>query len=400
MGCTNSKNNNKKTLNRLSQYHLAALQEAQGLVKSPIPLEDDEIYIGDALISLRSFHNLFYDGFYAPYVRNPDYLLLIDMRADKRQFEQERILTAKWHANVPELQESPLKQQKIKLDSQEGLVVEQKGGGADPLRKYCNIVLYDADGTSFTKPDSEIRQLCRKLRDRKLEPMCLAGGLRAVRDRCPYLLTNSSRTSVMYEGPGFSLSWFPSIILDGQLFLGRCDQASNPEVLSNLGVSHVVCTTHDGRNSKVRSKDTTRTLLLAPPTDEKSKKILESGGKSSSSKSGPKCLSKGSTDTLDDPSVSTNLLTDEMTKLTDFVKEAFEAGGRVLVQGELGVDRSAALVMALLMHQRSCSLEDAYYYVKRCRPTVQPSDILLKALAKFEVEIFGKRLTSIDDLCY
>ncbi|XP_059476137.1 dual specificity protein phosphatase 10-like [Neocloeon triangulifer] len=371
MGCSNSKSKNKATLNRLSQYHLAAMEESEGLVKSPMPLEDD-LDAQTELMPVKTLHNIFYDGFYAPYVRNPDYLLIVDMRADENLFKQEHILTAKWHGNVDNL--------KLPPDAEK-----------DPLQRYWHIILYDADGSSLGRPESDMRRLFRSLRDRKLEPCCLEGGLRAIREKCPYLLNRrSNRTETSDQGGFRLLSWFPSIILDGRLFLGRNDQASDPTVLHDLGVSHVICTTK-APSSPRDTSDKVRTLL-APPSHLEAKFKRKSRG--------PSCLSHASTDTLDDPAVTSNLLTDKMSEMVQFVREAFAAGGKVLVHGELGVDRSAALVMALLMQQCSCSLEDAFYHVKACRPTVQPSDVMLQALAKLEAEIFGKRLTSIEDLCY
>jgi predicted protein tyrosine phosphatase len=350
------------------------MEESEGLVRSPVPLEDD-LDSQTEVMPVRALHNIFYDGFYAPYVRNPDYLLIIDMRSEE-QFQHDHILTARWHGNVEGLRLAP--------DTEK-----------DSLQRYWHIILYDSDGSAVARPDSDMRKLCRALRERKLEPCCLEGGLRAIRERCPYLLSRKSkqqaRTEVS-EGGFRLLSWFPSIILDGRLFLGRNDQAADPEVLDNLGVSHVICTTQAASRTPPKDTSDKRVLLVAPPSHLEAKFKRKSRG--------PSCLSRGSTDTLDDPAVSSNLLTDKMAELTAFVREAFAAGGKVLVHGELGVDRSAALVMALLMQQCSCSLEDAFYHVKACRPTVQPSEMMLQALAKLEAEIFGKRLTSIEDLCY
>lgn len=354
------------------------MEESEGLVRSPVPLDDD-LDAQTEVLPVKTLHNIFYDGFYAPYVRNPDYLLLVDMRTDEAQFRLDHILTARWHGHV------------------DGLRLAA-GAEKDPLQRFWHIILYDSDGSSVARPDSDMRRLCRTLRERKLEPCCLEGGLRAIRDRCPYLLSRRSAAppvSAETSEEGFRmLSWFPSIILDGRLFLGRNDQAADPEVLDNLGVSHVICTNQAlmKKSRKESAPQDKRVLMLAPPSDLEAKFKRKSRG--------PSCLSRGSTDTLDDPAVTSNLLTDKMAELTAFVREAFAAGGKVLVHGEQGVDRSAALVMALLMQQCSCSLEDAFYHVKACRPTVQPSDMMLQALAKLEAEIFGKRLTSIEDLCY
>ena len=43
--------------------------------------------------------------------------------------------------------------------------------------------------------------------------------------------------------------------------------------------------------------------------------------------------------------------------------------------------------MAFLMQARTCTLEDAFFYVKALRPAVQPSQQHLEVLAKLEVEV-------------
>lgn len=50
------------------------------------------------------------------------------------------------------------------------------------------------------------------------------------------------------------------------------------------------------------------------------------------------------------------------------------------------------------MMDKNCTLEDAFYYIKCLRPAVQPSPAHLEILSKLEFEIFGKKITSVEDL--
>ena len=54
--------------------------------------------------------------------------------------------------------------------------------------------------------------------------------------------------------------------------------------------------------------------------------------------------------------------------------------------------------MAVLMQDKNCTLEDAFYYVKCLRQAVQPSVCHLDVLCKFETELFGKKISSVEDL--
>ena len=82
----------------------------------------------------------------------------------------------------------------------------------------------------------------------------------------------------------------------------------------------------------------------------------------------------------------------------NFTCKAAKEKGRILILGDQGVNRSAAVAMAFLMQDRNCTLEDAFYYVKSLRPAVQPAPQHLEALAKYEAELFGKKITPVEDL--
>ena len=78
--------------------------------------------------------------------------------------------------------------------------------------------------------------------------------------------------------------------------------------------------------------------------------------------------------------------------------QAMDQMGRVLVLGDQGVNRCAAVTMAFLIQHKKCTLEDAFYYVKSLRSAVQPDSSHLNVLAQMEVDIFGKKITAVEDL--
>lgn len=81
-----------------------------------------------------------------------------------------------------------------------------------------------------------------------------------------------------------------------------------------------------------------------------------------------------------------------------FMSKALKERGRILILGEQGVNRSATLAVSFLMNEKLCTLEDAFYYVKSLRPSCQPCPLYMDLLSKYEVELFGKKLSSVEDL--
>lgn len=142
----------------------ASQEETKGLKTVPVPLDPEETQDRDHdhCLSARQFHNLFYDGFYAPYMSNPEYLLLVDTR-EETAFLERHILSATWHG---------------KLDSSHEREQE--------LSRYILIILYDQDGTGIHQQDSIINQLRRKWKTAHLDPVCIYGRQTSI---CPLLIT-------------------------------------------------------------------------------------------------------------------------------------------------------------------------------------------------------------------
>ena len=111
--------------------------------------EEDRNNDGGHSMSARQFHNAFYDGFYAPYMSNPEYLLLVDTR-DETSFLESHILGAEWHGRL-----SP---------------------GSEPdLSKFTLIILYDQDGSGIRDPESVMSQLQSRWKKARLDPVCIDG---------------------------------------------------------------------------------------------------------------------------------------------------------------------------------------------------------------------------------
>ena len=133
----------------------ASLADGLGLKTQPSPLELAEDGVGEGVAALvtmspRQLHNVLFDGFYAPYMTNPDYLLLIDARPSRASYGRRRLLTARHHTDVD-------------LD-------------AVGLARYVHLVVYDQDGAGVDRSDSTLAAVVRHLQRRRPEPCALLGG--------------------------------------------------------------------------------------------------------------------------------------------------------------------------------------------------------------------------------
>ncbi|ELT95734.1 hypothetical protein CAPTEDRAFT_182593 [Capitella teleta] len=70
-----------------------------------------------------------------------------------------------------------------------------------------------------------------------------------------------------------------------------------------------------------------------------------------------------------------------------FIDEARERDCGVLVHCLAGISRSVTVTVAYLMHSRSLSLNDAYDFVKRCKPDISPNFNFMGQLKDFETTL-------------
>ena len=122
------------------------------------------------------------------------------------------ILTARWHAAVA-LEHLP------------------------ELKKFTMIVVYDEDGQDVLTPTSTIRQILDRLKDNRLDSAWLRGGISAVETSLAYMVTSHV---IGVPERQLALSWYPSIIVEDTLWLGRIEQGMSPATLLTLSLTHLV----------------------------------------------------------------------------------------------------------------------------------------------------------------
>ncbi|KAG0027305.1 hypothetical protein BGZ81_005712 [Podila clonocystis] len=75
----------------------------------------------------------------------------------------------------------------------------------------------------------------------------------------------------------------------------------------------------------------------------------------------------------------------------EFIDQSVAQGGKVLVHCQLGVSRSASLVIAYVMRAQGMGLSEAYDYVKQLSAVISPNMTLMYQLAEFEKSLKGNK---------
>lgn len=81
------------------------------------------------------------------------------------------------------------------------------------------------------------------------------------------------------------------------------------------------------------------------------------------------------------------MIDDCFTQAFDFIKEAIDAGGKILVHCHMGISRSATIVIAYLMKTQKKTYREVIKFVQEKRPIVDPCFIFEIKLLEFQKEL-------------
>ncbi|XP_076141320.1 putative rhodanese domain-containing dual specificity protein phosphatase [Alosa pseudoharengus] len=194
-----------------------------------------------------------------------------------------------------------------------------------------------------------------------MDPVILLGGYSAFHSLYPFLCTPRM---ILLQSERRSLTIYPSEILEGALYQGSAAQAHDYRIIKNLHITHVV-------NATAESADAFPSVV----------RYL--------------CLR------LNDDAQQD--LSQALPAASRFIAGALQGspgvpGGRVLVHCSLGRSRSSVLTLAFLMEQRCWSLLHAFRWLKERRACAAPNAGFLRQLSDYEEQLFGERLTKLDDI--
>ena len=293
-----------------------------------------KIFDEELLLSSYDLYNILNDGSFKPYIHDPLNLLIVDTRSEE-EFKKLHVVTAKHHS-----------------------VVLSDSNFTMNLAHYGMIVLYGGNvkGNLELKKFSEIHaSVCEYV----VADVCVVREtFDAFKSVCPFLCTEADVSSTWERR---ALIIYPSVVVDGCLYQGRGDQATDERVINALGITHIVNITIEHRN--------------AFPNKIKYLRL-----------------------TLEDVA-ETNLLR-HLRTTSGFIEKAINKGGRVLVHCNLGVSRSSTVTLAYLMKTKGWNLEKAYTLLKVRRSCARPNAGFLKQLSDWELEVVGERVTNVDKLIY
>ncbi|XP_060585668.1 serine/threonine/tyrosine-interacting protein B-like [Ruditapes philippinarum] len=71
-------------------------------------------------------------------------------------------------------------------------------------------------------------------------------------------------------------------------------------------------------------------------------------------------------------------------RMRDFIDGCYECGGKVLVHGNAGISRSAALVIGYIMEKYGLTYKNAYVYVQQRRFCINPNEGFSQQLMEYE----------------
>ena len=77
----------------------------------------------------------------------------------------------------------------------------------------------------------------------------------------------------------------------------------------------------------------------------------------------------------------------------EFIRRHHNLGHGVLIHCQMGISRSATLVIAFLMVEEQQTLSEAFQQVKSVRPQIDPNEGFIRQLRELEVSLFDRTMT-------
>ncbi|XP_071376520.1 serine/threonine/tyrosine-interacting-like protein 1 [Centroberyx affinis] len=301
-------------------------------------------YVERGYVTPQQVYNLLNAEAGQPALHDPYYILILDCRSVER-YKENHLVTARACVTV--------------IHPQLGCLIS-----CVQLQEFSIILLYAEEGCSpvgsvAARADSPDLQRCFfQLSALGMDPVILQGGFSAFHALYPFLCTPHM---VLLEPERRVLTIYPSEILEVTLYQGSAPQASDYRIIKNLHITHVVNATADCPDAFPNMLRYLRLRL----SDDGQQDLVEA-----------------------------------LPLASRFISAALrgDPAGRVLVHCSLGRSRSSAITLAFLMEHRCWSLLHALRWLKERRACTAPNVNFLRQLLTYEEQLFGSRLTSLDDI--
>ncbi|XP_046555536.1 dual specificity protein phosphatase 7-like [Haliotis rubra] len=297
-------------------------------------------------------------------MRNGEKVLLLDCRCQADYIRSH--VAGSINVTLPSLMFKRLKKGTLQIAT-----VIQKNEAKERFNKCCKthlIVLYDECSTDLNaNPSSTINLLVKKLRQDGCRASFLLGGFSTFEERFPEYCNSQENTESTILGLrnlrisedssyGTSsesdcentphMSPFPVQVLP-HLYLGNAKNSSDINQLKKYGITYILNVTPNVPN--MFENDTSFKYLQIPISDHWSQNL---------SAFFPQALA--------------------------FIDEARRDHQGVLVHCLAGISRSVTVTVAYMMSRQAMSLNEAYDYVKTCKPNISPNFTFMGQLLDFE----------------
>eukprot|EP01135_Chromosphaera_perkinsii_P010569 Nk52_evm7s2171 gene=Nk52_evmTU7s2171 len=327
-----------------------------------------------AEVSSSHLYNVINSGCLTPYVCDPGYMLLLDLRSEKL-YNDKHIFTSvslskKYNNDMRSLVSSASGVAYfIVYDSSGQSLDTEKGVGlSKEFQNFCSGFFSYVDAHS---------EGVGKYR-RKVGITYLKGGFNDFEEKFPFLTnakadsSNSFRKNSLNEN--YVESYYeeynkfvnlesyvmlPSEIVEDKLFLGK-HQHITTEVMGNLNIRAIV---------------------------NASKMAVDCEGLR---------IDKDNVLDVDVEDRATANIYVFFTSVCEFMAKQLAKNHKVFVCCAAGVSRSSTLVICFLMYQNKWTLKEAYDYVKNERSIIHPNGGFMNQLSEWEEKVLGKVITDVD----
>ncbi|XP_067348405.1 serine/threonine/tyrosine-interacting-like protein 1 isoform X2 [Channa argus] len=219
-----------------------------------------------------------------------------------------------------------------------------------------HVVVYDSNTSCLEKKGRAVK--CgRALAKVSLHPIYIVrGGFQRFSALYTFLRTEKIIYTIMELE---NLKTYPVEIIEGLLYMGDQNQGMDATILKDLKISVII---NISQTDSLESMKGNRVILDIPAAD----------------------------------SVSSDLYS-SFERICSFIDSHINIGSRVLVVSRQGRSRCSTVTTAFLMHHHKHTVEDAWKYMLKCKPSMRPNTGFLQQLSDWEIHIMGTKVTDISE---
>ncbi|XP_020496222.2 serine/threonine/tyrosine-interacting-like protein 1 [Labrus bergylta] len=219
-----------------------------------------------------------------------------------------------------------------------------------------HVVVYDGN-TSCLEEQGRAVDCARAFAQASLYPVkILRGGFERFSALYTFLRTEKILYTILELE---NLKAYPVEIIAGLLYMGDQNQSMDSIILKNLKISAVVSFSESVESTSIKGN---QTVLTVPAVD----------------------------------SVAFDLYS-SFERICSFIDSNINIGLPVLIVSEHGRSRCSAVTIAFVMHHHKYTLQEAWRYMCKCKPTMRPNTGFLQQLSDWELHTVGTKVTDASE---